>query len=178
MEKCFVLFRNNQIYIKSSNSSNILEYTFQNSVVYPNVPLYFDLFTNEKIIKDLKKFIKDNIYKNNSLLQSIFAKKVFLLIPDDVTNITEIEKRAFEELAKIIFGVNGVILGSECGFVAPLEQNEYICISRTCRMMVLSYFKNKNIFKQKFIANKDYTNEELLSIISELYEGIGVSIIL
>lgn len=174
MEKCYMLFRNDKVYIKSSKSSRVAEYTLMDAIAYPNVPLYFNIFNNEKVIKDIKLFIRKNT-QINSLMQRIFAKKVFLLIPDDVTNVTDIERRAFDEFAKMLFGGRTVILGSECAFVAPFEEKEHICISRTCRMMILSYTKDKNIFKQKFMENKEYSIDELHAAIVELYgstEGI------
>jgi hypothetical protein len=170
MEKCFMLFRNDTIYIKSSRSSKVEEYKLDNPIAYPNVPLYFEIFNNEKIIKELRKLTTENIDK--TIMQQIFAKKVFLLIPDDVTGVIEFEKRGFDEFARRLFGAKTVILGSECAFVAPYEEKEHICVSKTCRMMVLTYFKEKKIFKQKFIENKDYTNEELYAAVSELCDGI------
>jgi hypothetical protein len=172
MEKCFMLFRDDKIYIKSSKSSKVAEYTLNNPVRYPSIPLYFNIFNDEKIIEDLKIFIKNNV-DINGLIKGIFAKKVFLLLPDDVVNVTDIERRAFDEFAKMLFGVKRVILASECAFVTPFEEKEYICISKTCRMLILSYTKDKNTFKQKFIENKEYTNKELYALISELCEGVG-----
>lgn len=168
MEKCYMLFRNDKIYIKSSKSSRVAEYTLMDAIAYPNVPLYFNIFNNERVIKDIKLFIRQNT-DINSLMKGMFAKNVFLLIPDDVTNITDIERRAFDEFAKMLFGRKTVIFGSECAFVAPFEEKEYICISRTCRMMILSYIKDKNILKQKFIEDREYSIDELYAAIIELY---------
>ncbi len=170
MEKCYILFRNDRIYIKTQCNKKFFEFTINNQITYPNVPLYYEVFSNEKIIKELKTFVRENI--NKTFMHQIFAKKVFLLIPDDVTDVTDFERRAFDVLAKRLIGGKRVIMGSECAFVAPFEENEYICISKTCRMMILSYIKDKNIFKQNFIENKEYTNEELYVVISELHGGV------
>lgn len=172
MKNYYMLFRNDKIYIKSNKSSKVAEYSLNNSTIYPNVPLYFVIFNNEMIIKELKMFIRENLDNCNTFMQRIFGKRVFLLIPDDVTIVTDIERRAFNELGKMLFAPKNVILGSECAFVAPFEEKDFICISRTCRMMILSYIKDKKIVKQNFIKNKDYTNEELYDAIRELYNGI------
>lgn len=38
-------------------------------------------------------------------------------------------------------------------------------------MMIISYIKDKNIFKQKFIENREYTNDELYAAINEICGG-------
>jgi hypothetical protein len=168
MEKCYMLFRDDKVYIKSSKSSKVAEYTIEDAITYPNVPLYFNIFTNEKIIKNIKMFIKKNT-DINSFMQGIFGKEVFLLMPDDVTSVTDIERLAFAEFAKRLVGGKTAFLASECAFVAPFEEKQHICISKTCRMMILTYIKDKNIFKQKFIENKEYSSDELYANIIELY---------
>lgn len=170
MEKGYMLFRDDKIYIKSSRSSNVAEYTLNNPVSYPNVPLYYNIFNNEEIMKDLRGFIKNN-EDTNSLMQGIFAKKIYVLIPDDVTKVTDIERRAFDEFAKKLFKGKEVIFGSEFAFVTTYEEKEYICVSKTSRMLILTYIKDKKIFKQKFIENNEYTNDELHALISDLNEG-------
>lgn len=69
-----------------------------------------------------------------------------------------------------IFRNDRIIFGSECAFVAPDEQKKYVCVSKTCRMIILTYMKDKKIFKQKFIEDKSYTNEELKELICDLCE--------
>ncbi|QLY77992.1 hypothetical protein [Clostridium intestinale] len=170
MEKCYMLFNDEKIYIKSNKSINVAEYTINDAVSYPNVPLYFNIFNNEDLIKDMRTFIKDN-EDINSLMQGIFAKKVYLLVPDDVTNVTDIEKRAFDEFAKKLLKGKEVIFGSEFAFVTTFEEKDYVCISRTCRMLILTSIKDKKIFKQKFIQDKEYTNDELRALINEVSDG-------
>ena len=68
----------------------------------------------------------------------------------------------------MLFGAKDVIIGSECGFVSSFEEKNYICISKTCRMMVISYTKDKNNFDKRFIENKKYTKDELYAVINEL----------
>ncbi|WP_298844077.1 hypothetical protein [Clostridium sp.] len=173
MQKYFMLIRNDLIYIKSNISSKVVEYSLNNKMIYPNVPLYSAIFNDEKIIKDIRVFIRNNLDNTNTFMQKISGKKLFLLIPDDVTVVTDIERYAFYEFGKTIFGVKDVIIGGECSFVAPLEENNYICISKTCRMMIITYIKDRKPVKQKFIKNRDYTNEEIHIFISELYVGTG-----
>ena len=143
MEKCYMLFNDEKIYIKSNKSSNVAEYTINDAVSYPNVPLYFNIFNNEDVIKDMRTYIKDN-EDINSLMQGIFAKKVYLLVPDDVTNVTDIEKRAFDEFAKKLLKGKEVVFGSEFAFVTTFEEKDYVCISRTCRMLILTSIKDKD----------------------------------
>lgn len=173
MEKYCMLIRNDKIYIKSNRSNKIIEYSLNNTTIYPNVPLYSGAFKNQKIIKDLKMFIRENLDNSKTFMQRISRKKLFLLTPDDVTVVNDIERYAFYEFGKALFEVKDIIIGSECSFIAPLEEKDYICISRTCRMMIVSYIKDKKIVNQKFIENKEYTNEELCNAIRELYVGSG-----
>ena len=173
MQKYCMLIRNDKIYIKSNRSRKVVEYSLNNTIIYPNVPLYSAIFKDEKIIKDLRIFIRDNVDNNNTFMQRMSGKKLFLLTPDDVTVVTDIERYAFYEFGKTIFGVKDIIIGGECSFVAPFEVNNYICISKTCRMMILTYIKDRKTVKQKFIENRDYTNEEIHTFIRELYVGTG-----
>ncbi len=175
MEKYYMLFRGNKIYIKSNKSRKIIEYTLNNPTTYPNVPMYYGIFNNDNIIKDLKTFIEKNLNVGSSFMKIVSGKKICLLIPDDVTEVTDIEKRAFDDFARKLFGAKNVLLGSEFPFVAPYEENGYVCISKTCRMMVMTYVKDKhkNVFNQKFIEAKEYTNEEIYNFINELYGGFG-----
>lgn len=110
MEKYYMLFRNDKIYIKSNKSSKVVEYSLNNSIIYPNIPLYFEIFNNEKTIKDLKMFVGKNLENGNTFMKMIFKKKVFVLIPDDVTDVTDVERRAFDELARRLFEAKDVIL--------------------------------------------------------------------
>ena len=126
MQKYFMLIRNDLIYIKSNISSKVVEYSLNNKMIYPNVPLYSAIFNDEKIIKDIRVFIRNNLDNTNTFMQKISGKKLFLLIPDDVTVVTDIERYAFYEFDKTIFGVKDVIIGGECSFVTPLEENNYI----------------------------------------------------
>lgn len=175
MEKYYMLFKDDKIYIKSNKSSKVFEYSLDNIIQYPNIPSYFSIFNNEKITRDLKMFIRKNLYTGNGFMKMISSKRIFLLLPDDVTMMNEVEKRAFDELARMLFGAKEVIIGSECAFVSPFEEKNHICISRTCRMMVISYTKDKNTFDQRFIENREYTNDELYAVINEL-DGYSNSI--
>lgn len=168
-----MMFRNDKIYIKSNKSRKVIEYSINNSLIYPNIPLYYGMFNNEKVIKDLKEFIKKNLETGNNFMKMISGKKIYLLIPDDVTKDTDVEKRAFDEFARVLFDAKNILLGSEFAFVAPHEENDYICISKTCRMMIITYVKDKykDVFKQKFVEAKEYTNDEIYVFINELNDG-------
>ena len=161
-----VLFRENKLIVKNKNEENTLEYSFKDIVSYPNVPFYSNLFQSKIDTKVIYKYMKNNL--KNYKLNNLFIKaSIFVLTPDDVT---EVDKRAISEFISMTFKPKRVLLGMEYGFTAPMEEQNYVSIYRSCRMFVLSYIKNKNIEVQKFLENKDYSIEELRGFIYNLHE--------
>lgn len=171
MQRYYMLFRDNVIYVKTDANDKTVEYSLDNLTTYPNVPFYHYIFDDEKIIKELNLSIKNILNNGSNFKQLLLGSMAFIIMPDDVTDI---ERRALDELGKML-GFKEVILASECALTASYEEQNFISISRTCRMTILTYMKNKCVYKQKFIENKNYTSKELLSAVRELNDGFDVT---
>lgn len=161
-----VLFRENKLIIKSKSEESTLEYNFTDIISYPNVPFYSNLFQSKIDTTVISKYIKNNLkdYKLNNLF---IKPSVFVLTPDDVT---EVDKRAIHEFILISFKPKMVLLGMESVFTAPIEEQNYVSIYRSCRMVVFTYIKNKDMEVQRFLHNKDYSIEEMKGFIYNLHE--------
>lgn len=163
-----VIFRENKIIVKSKKREEIIEYKFNDIVTYPNIPYYLNLFESEMdtngVREVLKKRLKRDIVKNSLLLKPA----VFISLPDDV--VTNIEKRGINDFVFQVFNSKMPRLLEEGMISAPLEEVNYISIYKSCRMIVITYRKDKLIEAQKFIENKDYTIDDMKGFINNLHD--------
>lgn len=161
-----VLFRDKKLIVKTKNEEEMVQYSLDNAKVYPNVPFYSNLFQDKIDINTVGKCIKDRLKQCKSKIE-LMKPLVFVLMPDD---ITDVDKRAIQEFTMVLFKPKEVLLVCECVFSAPVEEQDYICIYKSCRMIVITYVKEKDIKAQKFIENKDYTIDEIKRFIYNLHE--------
>lgn len=161
----FLLFRNNCLYIKSNKNDKTLKYKFDDLNQYPNIPFYLTCF--DYGVKDIKSFINSNLKCSNKLNDNIFKPIVYLLIPDDSI---EIEKKILEEYVNKIFSPQKVYITYESMVISRKKELKYICISKTVRMLVLTYINNSKIEAKKYYNNIDYSIDELKNMISNLHE--------
>lgn len=151
----YVLLRDNKIFTRINEHKNIIEYTINDIPTYPYVPFYVHIFNINGLIKSVHPLIKRNLY---SLKEKFFKPEVFVIIDDDTVGF---EYNAIQDFAMIAFKAKKVYLASQYRFVTPVNNKPYICVSKSCRMFVLSYLKNGELSAQRFLPSSDYTIEEL-----------------
>jgi len=160
----FVILRDNKMLININDQSNLVEYSFTDLETYPNIPFYINIFETNNIRKNLKPMVYENL---NTLSEKIFKPEVFVLVDDDTMGI---EKRAIEEFILISLAPKKVAMVEQCLLLSPTGIEQYISVSKSCRLIILSYIKNRDILAQKFIENKDYSVEELIKLIRTLHD--------
>lgn len=169
-QRCFIVLRNEKFIIKKDNSLNLMECSFDNLITYPNVPFHLNLWQNDnRHINTLKNFLKNDIFTKSRFS----SKEITIAVPDDSQSI---ELRAIEEFLLISSSPRNVNLVFECTLMNP-ENPTYVCISKTCRMFVISYIKNGAITAQRFLDKKDYEIDEIQNIIYALHDDCRMNII-
>jgi len=159
-----VILRDNKMLFKINDQSNVIEYSFTDLKAYPNIPFYINIFESENIRKSIKPIVYENL---NTLSEKIFKPEVFVLVDDDTMGI---EKRAIEEFILISLAPRKVAIIEQCLLLAPNDIEKYIAVSISCRLIILSYIKNRDVLAQKFIDNKACSVEELKELIRNLHD--------
>ncbi|MCM1991284.1 hypothetical protein [Oceanirhabdus seepicola] len=160
----FVILRDNKMLININDQSNIVEYSFTDLETYPNIPFYINIFETENVRKKIKPIVYENL---NTLSEKIFKPEVFVLVDDDTMGT---EKRAIEEFILLSLAPKKVAIVPQCLLLAPKDIEKYIAVSKSCRLIILSYIKNRKVLAQKFIDNKEYSVEELKELIRNLHD--------
>jgi len=70
---------------------------------------------------------------------------------------------------RITFSPKKLLVVHQCNFLAQAVIDEYISISKTRRLFILSYVKNGHVFAQKLIDKKEFTIDELKESIKNLH---------
>lgn len=159
----YVLLRNNKIYIRINKQKNTLEYSIKDIPTYPHVPFYVHLFNAKDALKSIRPLIKQNLY---TLKEKLFKPEVFVITDDDTVGF---EYTAIEDFIMVSFMPKSVFLALQYAFITPFNTTTYVCVSKSCRMFVLSYVKDRELSAQKFLPSYDYTIEELNEYIHNLH---------
>ena len=159
-----VLLRNNKVYIRINQQKETLEYHINDIPYYPNVPFYVHLFSIEDLDKELRSFVRRNLY---TLKEKLFNPEVFVLIDDDTVGI---EYTAIKEFLMQSFKAKTVYISFQYLFVAPVDSPSYVCISKSSRMFILSYIKNLELIAQEYLPRNDYTIDEMKEQINHLHQ--------
>lgn len=161
--KLFIILRNKKMVVKINNQEKLAEYPFTTLKNYPNIPFYVNLFELGPIYRE----IKSTVYKNiNSFSKNISKPEIFILLDDDSMGI---EKKAIEEFMQVTFSPKKIQVVQQCEVLVPFDTKEFISISKTCRLFVISYLKNRKLIAQKFIDKKELLVDDLKEAIKELH---------
>ena len=159
----FIIMRNNSFLCRRADSISPVVYKFHDIQNLPNVPFYFHLWDNfMKYKREFGRFFRNELI-GNPMMAWLIKNHSYLAIPDDML---ESEKRiAIEFLMQC--GSRKVDVMQECLLLAP-QADKYVAVSRTCRMMVLSYIESGNIVNRSILENKEYSAKMLKHYIHEL----------
>lgn len=167
INKYFVLLRDNKILIKINNHDNTLEYELTKLKEYPYVPSYINIFehiTKYDLVKKIRPLIKDNL---KTITEKLLKPDVFIVCEDDTIGS---EKKILIDFSSILFNPRNKFLANQCTFLSPKDITDYIAVSRSCRMFILSYVKDRDIVTQKHLHLKDYSVDELKNLIYNLHD--------
>jgi len=132
----------------------------------PNIPFYHHIWSDFiKYKRSFSKFFRNELI-GKSWAGMILKSNTYVAIPDDML---EFEKALTTEFFMQTCS-RKVYLKPECLLLAPQEE-DYISISRTCRMTILSYIQAGDIEERLYLANEDYSIEEIEMYIAELLAG-------
>ncbi|WBW95066.1 hypothetical protein [Oceanirhabdus sp. W0125-5] len=162
-DKLFIVLRDNKMIVKVNNEDKLIEYHFNTLTSYPNIPFYVNIFELGSIFKEIKCEVLSKIRSN---VKRFLKPEIFVLIDDDAMGI---EKRAIIEFISITFSPKETFLVEQSAVLSPFDTKEYISISKTCRLFVVSYIKDRKVIAQKFIDNKELLVDELKELIKELH---------
>ncbi|WBW94939.1 hypothetical protein [Oceanirhabdus sp. W0125-5] len=160
----FVIFRDNKMLISINDQSNLIEYSFKDLKTYPNIPFYVNIFDTDNMKKKIKPIVYENL---NTLSEKIFKPEIYILAEDDTMSI---EKRLIDDFMFTTLAPKKVFFVDQCVLLTSSNIDDYISISKSCRMFILSYIKSNHIIAQKFIDKKDYSSEELNKLINSLHD--------
>ena len=96
-------------------------------------------------------------------MSGLIKSHTYLAIPDDAV---EVDRRMVQEFLSSC-GSKIVNVTPECMLVSR-QDDTYVAVSFTCRMIVLSYIKAGNIAHQQHLERNNYSFDELKSQISKL----------
>lgn len=65
--------------------------------------------------------------------------------------LRELKKRALDEFIRRTFLPKKIILVHQQTLLASDEKKEYISVSKSCRLLVISYVNNRKVLAQEFI---------------------------
>lgn len=157
----YLIARNNGFICRKSDDPQPYIFKFDGIVNQPNIPFYYHLFESDKYINDFISF-KKQMFKGN-LASNILRPKLFIAVPDDAAFV---DRHIFEEFF-YKFSAKETYIIKECMLLS--KSDSYIAISQTCRMIVLSYIKEKTVKNTLYIENKEYSAEEMKLKINALF---------
>ena len=159
----FIILRNNSFICKKADHKRSHVFRFDDIENMPNVPFYHQIWNNSaKYINLYKRFYKNELM-NNSIMSGLIKSHTYLAIPDDAI---EVDRRMVQEFLSSC-GSKIVNVTPECMLVSR-QDDTYVTVSFTCRMIVLSYIKAGNIAHQQYLESNNYSVDELKSQISNL----------
>jgi hypothetical protein len=170
-KKCFLIIRDRSFYFVTNESSSIYQYNFDTLESIPGIycfqNLYEKLSANAKALKDW--MIENNLFNKSKISGKYYLKEIFVAIPDDLQLI---EKRFLEEfLFTTIKSSVDVKFISE-NMLVTTGVKEYICLYKTCRMVVISFISNNEVKAKLSLERKDYTEAELKYFIDNIHYDI------
>jgi len=159
----FIILRNNSFICKKADHNRSQVFTFDDIVNMPNIPFYHEIWNDSaKYMKLYKHFYKNELM-NNSIMSGLKKSHTYLAIPDDAV---EVDRRMVQEFL-LSCGSKIVNVTPECRLVSQ-QDDTYVAVSFTCRMIVLSYIKAGNIAHQQYLESNNYSLDELKSQINKL----------
>ena len=164
--RIFITLQDKKLLFRINDEKNTNEYTFKNTKDYPNVPFYISIFEDIDVFKEAKPFIKSKI---SPLKKMLIKPTLYVFINDDVIGF---EKTAIEDFIMTLFSGRSVYLANQCAFVSPKGNNTYVSISKSSRMIMLTYIKDRYIKAQEFLRIKDYSVDEIKNLISNLHSDL------
>lgn len=169
--KCFIIIRENTFYLLTDKSKSISECNFVKIKHIPGVynfaNLYEDLVVNSKKLKKL--LVENKILSKHKLFGRNKLREIFVAIPDDVQPI---EKRLLEEFLFITIS-NGVkVRFTFENMIVNIEDKNYICVYKTCRMVAITYISNKEVIAQLLLERKDYSVDELKDFVYNIHYDV------
>lgn len=168
--KYFILFRNNKICLKNSDNGQIFEYSPLYKNEYFNIPFYCFLFDDKEIWSFRKFFFEIAKIKSVArIFSKVLINNICLLVPDDVIKV---EKRLLYEFILVSLNPKNCCLINE-GLCVIQEKINYVVISKSCRMITISYVENQSIKAQRFLENKEYSVEEMKGYIINLHDDFA-----
>ena len=159
----FIILRNNSFICKKPDDKCSHVFKLDDIENIPNVPFYHHIWNDSaKYVKLYKNFDKNELM-NNSLMSGLIKSHIYLAIPDDAL---EVDSRMIQEFL-MKCGSKIVNVTPECMLVSR-QDDTYVAVSFTCRMIILSYIKAGNIAHQQYLERNDYSFDELKGHISKL----------
>ncbi|MEL7567723.1 MAG: hypothetical protein AAGU27_22990 [Dehalobacterium sp.] len=159
----FLILRDNSFICKKTDDSRSFVFKFNDIKNMPNVPFYHQIWNDSaKYIKLYKNFYKNEVMYN-SIISSFLKYHAYVAIPDDALEVDR--KIVIEFLLQC--GSKSVRVTPECMLIGR-HDDAYIVLSRTSRMIVLSYVLDGKVAHQQYLERNDYSVEELKSYISML----------
>ncbi|NLL51623.1 MAG: hypothetical protein GX248_02835 [Peptococcaceae bacterium] len=161
----YVIFRNNSFICRMADSLSPSTFRFREIPDLPNIPFYHHIWSEFlKYKKTFSKFFRDEL-TGKSWAGMILKSHAYVAVPDDMLE--------FEKVLTIEFFMQTcsrkVDVKPECLLLAP-QLEEYIAVSRTCRMLVISHIHAGSIKGRLYLENNEYTVEELKTFIAELLD--------
>ncbi|HCT31123.1 MAG TPA: hypothetical protein DIW31_10430 [Bacteroidales bacterium] len=168
---CFSIMRDKSFYFMTNEDSSIYQYSFDEIESIPGIYFFANLFEKYHVYaKDLKKsMIKNELLNRSFVLKKNFLKEINIAVPDD---IQPIEKRFLEEFFFIAIKNSVKVKFTFENMLVTTEDKEYICLYKTCRMLVVSYISNKQIKAKLLLERKDYTEAELKEFIDNIHYDV------
>ena len=159
----FVILRNNSFICKKADHNHSHIFRFDDFENMPNVPFYHQIWNDSAKYMKLYKDFNKNELMNSSIMSGLIKSRIYLAIPDDAI---EVDRRMVQEFL-LSCGSKIVNVTPECMLVSR-QDDAYVAVSFTCRMIVLSYIKAGNIAHQQYLKSHNYSFDELKSQISKL----------
>ncbi|NLM20905.1 MAG: hypothetical protein GX207_04055 [Peptococcaceae bacterium] len=162
----FVILRNNSFICRMADSLSPLTFRFREIPDLPNIPFYHHIWSEFiKYKKEFSKFFREELI-GKSWAGMLLKSQAYVAVPDDML---EFEKALTTEFFMQTCS-RKVDTKPECLLLAP-QEGEYIAVSRTCRMVIISHIQAGNIEDRLYLENKEYTVEELKMFIAGLLDG-------
>lgn len=172
-KKCFLIIRDKSFYFMTNGDSAIYEYSFETIEAIPGIYCFQNLFeklhVNAKSLKE--SMIKNNLFNKSKVIGKDYLKEIFVAVPDD---IQQVEKRFLEEFLFTVIKSSAKVKFTSENMLVTTEDKEYICLYKTCRMVVVSFISNNEVKAKLLLEIKDYTEAELKGFIDNINYDVKV----
>lgn len=172
-KKCFLIIRDKSFYFMTNEDKYICHYNFDTLESIPGIYCFSNLFEKLSINAQALKgsMIKNNQFNKSKVFRKNFLKEIFVAVPDD---LQQVEKRFLEEFLFTVIKSNVKVKFTLKNMLVTNEDKEYICLYKTCRMVVVSFISNNEVKAKLLLERKDYTEAELKEFIDTIHYEVKV----